>query len=204
MIKLGWWKEILITTCVAILPIKMKVTKNRVGQLTFAAVITVALSYAAIGVGLGFPNWPIKSALAQEVFVASNMTGAKEVPPVNTTASGSATFVNNQTVIDYDLSVSDLYNVTAAHIHQGRAGANGPIVVTLYKTADPSPGLFGGYTGNITSSMLEGPLRGQQLSALVDLLSNGQGYVNVHTIRNPNGEIRDQVVASSGNATGLL
>jgi hypothetical protein len=182
----------------------MKVTKSRVGQLIFAVVFTVALSYAAIWVNLGFPNWPIKSALAQEVFVASNMTGAKEVPPVNTTASGSATFVNNQTVIDYDLSVSDLYNVTAAHIHQGRAGVNGPIVVTLYKTADPSPGLFGGYTGNITSSMLEGPLRGQQLSALVDLLSNGQGYVNVHTIRNPNGEIRDQVVASSGNATGLL
>ena len=182
----------------------MKVTKSRAGQLIFATVIIVALSYAAIAVNPGFPDWPIKSAFAQEVFVASNMTGANEVPPVNTTASGSATFVNNQTAIDYDLSVSDLYNVTAAHIHQGRAGANGPIVVTLYKTADPSPGLFGGYTGNITSSMLEGPLRGQQLSALVDLLSNGQAYVNVHTIKNQNGEIRDQVVVSSGNTTGLL
>jgi hypothetical protein len=118
-------------------------------------------------------------------------------------ASGTTTLVNNQTVIDYDLSVSDLYNATSAHIHQGKAGANGPIVVTLYKTADPSPGLFGGYSGNITSSMLEGPLKGQQLSALVDLMSNGQAYANVHTIKNKNGEIRDQITLSTGNTTGL-
>ena len=181
----------------------MKV-KRKAEQLTFATVIIVALSYAAIAINPGSPTWTTQTAFAQEVFVASNMTGAKEVPPVNTMASGSTTFVNNQTVIDYDLSVSDLYNVTAAHIHQGRAGVNGPIVVTLYKTADPSPGLFGGYSGNITSSMLEGPLKGKQLSGLVDILSNGQAYVNVHTIKYKNGEIRDQVAVSSGNTTGLL
>jgi hypothetical protein len=179
-------------------------TAKRARQLTFTVIVAAALSYSATAMGLGYPNLFIEPAIAQEVFVASNMTGSKEIPPVNTAASGSATFVNNQTVIDYDLSVSDLYNVTAAHIHQGRVGVNGPIVVTLYKTADPSPGLFGGYSGNITSSMLEGPLRGQQLSALVDILSNGQAYVNVHTIKNENGEIRDQVAVSSGNTTGLL
>ena len=190
-------------TLVAKLTIEMEI-KRKAEQLTFATVIIVALSYAAIAVNPASTNWTTQTAFAQEVFVASNMTGAKEVPPVNTMASGSATFVNNQTVIDYDLSVSDLYNVTAAHIHQGRAGVNGPIVVTLYKTADPSPGLFGGYSGNITSSMLEGPLKGKQLSTLVDILSNGQAYVNVHTIKNKNGEIRDQVAVSSGNTTGLL
>jgi hypothetical protein len=47
-------------------------------------------------------------------------------------------------------------------------------------------------------------MRGMQLSALVDILSNGQAYVNVHTIKNKNGEIRDQVAVSSGNTTGLL
>jgi hypothetical protein len=177
---------------------------KKVRQLTFAAAITVAISYAAIVTSQEFSNMFIQPALAQEVFVASNMTGVKEVPPVRTVASGSANFVNNQTFIDYDLSVSDLYNVTGAHIHQGRAGANGPIVVTLYRTADPSPGLFGGYSGNITSSMLEGPLKGKQLSALVEILSSGQAYVNIHTIKNKDGEIRDQVAVSSGNATGLL
>jgi hypothetical protein len=177
---------------------------KRARQITFTATITLALMCAAAVTSPNFLNTTKQTAFAQEVFVASNMTGTKEVPPVRTLASGTTTFVINQTVIDYDLSVSDLYNATAAHIHQGRAGVNGPIVVTLYKTADPSPGLFGGYSGNITSSTFEGPLRGKQLSALVDLMSSGQAYVNIHTIKNKNGEIRDQVTASSGNATGVI
>jgi hypothetical protein len=176
---------------------------NKATLLSFAAAITLALSYAGIVASPNFFDNVNQRAFAQEVFVASNMTGAKEVPPVKTMATGTASFLNNQTVIDYDLSVSDLYNATAAHIHQGKVGANGPIVVTLYKTSDPSPGLFGGYSGNITSSMLEGPLKGKQLAALVDLLGNGQAYVNVHTIKYKNGEIRDQVTVSSGNTTGI-
>jgi len=176
---------------------------NRATLLSFAAAITFALSYAGIVASPNFLDNVNQRAFAQEVFVATNMTGAKEVPPVKTMATGTASFLNNQTVIDYDLSVSDLYNATAAHIHQGKVGANGPIVVTLYKTSDPSPGLFGGYSGNITSSMLEGPLKGKQLAALVDLLGNGQAYVNVHTIKYKNGEIRDQVTVSSGNTTGI-
>jgi CHRD domain len=176
---------------------------KRVRRLIFTATISLAVLYTAIVTSQNFLDTTKQSAFAQEVFIASNMTGAREVPPVNSMASGTTTLVNNQTVIDYDLSVSDLYNATSAHIHQGKAGANGPIVVTLYKTADPSPGLFGGYSGNITSSLLEGPLKGQQLSALVDLMSNGQAYVNVHTIKNKNGEIRDQITLSTGNTTGL-
>jgi len=177
---------------------------KRARQITFTATIALALLCAAAVTSPNFLNKTKQTAFAQEVFIASNMTGTKEVPPVRTLASGTTTFVINQTVIDYDLSVSDLYNATAAHIHEGRAGVNGPIVVTLYKTADPSPGLFGGYSGNITSSIFEGPLRGKQLSALVDLMSSGQAYVNIHTIKNKNGEIRDQVTASSGNATGII
>ena len=178
-------------------------TIKKARRLIFITTISLAMLYMAIVTSQNSPDTTKQNAFAQEVFIASNMTGAKEVPPVNSMASGTTTLVNNQTFIDYDLSVSDLYNATSAHIHQGKAGANGPIVVTLYKTDDPSPGLFGGYSGNITSSMLEGPLKGQQLSALVDLMSNGQAYVNVHTIKNKNGEIRDQVTLSSGNMTGI-
>lgn len=183
-----------------IIEMEIKITK----QTTLASTIAIALSFAAVLMSLShLTNTIAQPASAQQVFEATNLTGSKEVPPVRSAASGSATFTNNQTVIVYDLAVSDLYNATAAHIHQGRAGANGPIVVTLYTTADPSSGLFGGYSGNITSSMLEGPLKGKQLSALVDLMSKGQAYVNVHTTKNKNGEIRDQVAVSTGEATGL-
>jgi hypothetical protein len=167
--------------------------------LALTAAIAIALSTAGVA-SLLANN---KAAFAQEIFVASNMTGANEVPPVNTTASGTATFVNNQTFIGFDLAVSDLFNATAAHIHRGQAGTNGPIVVTLYNTTDPSPGLFGGYSGNITASMLKGPLANQQLTALADLMKSGQAYANIHTIQNKNGEIRDQIAASADNATGI-
>jgi hypothetical protein len=170
---------------------------------TFSAYIILTLGIAALAYTPSTFLSLDKAAFAQETFVALNMTGANEVPPVNSTASGSAQFVNNQTFIDYEISASDLYNATSAHIHQGRAGSNGPIVVTLYSTTDPSPGLFGGFSGNITASSLEGSLKGHQLSELVDLMSNGQAYVNIHTIKYKNGEIRDQITEEAGNATGL-
>lgn len=179
----------------------MSVTKAKLAIFSTCIALTLgiaALTYApSILTDLGH------AAFAQESLIAVNLSGSNEVPPVNSTASGSTSFVNNQTFIEYDLSVSELYNATAAHIHQGRAGSNGPIVVTLYNTTDPSPGLFGGFSGNITASSLEGPLKGHELSELVDLMSNGQAYVNVHTIKYKNGEIRDQIIEGAGNATGV-
>jgi CHRD domain len=173
---------------------------TKFGILIFTTVMATALGISGVYSGLGL-RAAYQPAFAQETFVASNMTGVNEVPPVNTTASGEATFVNNQTFIGFDLAVSDLFNATAAHIHRGQAGTNGPIVVTLYNTTDPSPGLFGGYSGNITASTLQGPLANQDLTALVDLMKSGQAYANIHTIQNKNGEIRDQIAPSADNAT---
>jgi CHRD domain len=171
--------------------------------VTFSAYIALFLGIAAIFYAPRIlPNLD-QAAYAQEIFAASNMTGANEVPPVNSTASGSTMLLNNETFVEYDIAVSGLYNATAAHIHQGRAGNNGPIVATLYNTTDPSPGLFGGFSGNITATSLEGPLKGHGLSDLVGIMSNGQAYVNIHTIKHKNGEIRDQVTEGAGNATGV-
>ena len=47
--------------------------------------------------------------------------------------------------------------------------------------------------GNITAANLEGPLAGQQLADLVDIMDNGTAYVNVHTKDFPLGEIRGQI-----------
>ena len=178
-------------------------SSRKIKLAIFSAYIILTLGIAALAYTPSIFLNLDQAAFAQEIFIALNMTGANEVPPVNSTASGSTMFVNNQTFIDYDISVSDLYNATSAHIHQGRAGSNGPIVVTLYNTTDPSPGLFGGFSGNITASSLEGSLKGHELSELVDLMGNGQAYVNVHTIKYKNGEIRDQITEGAGNATGL-
>ncbi len=47
--------------------------------------------------------------------------------------------------------------------------------------------------GDISSSKLEGPLKGKQISDLTKLIEDNDAYVNVHTKQNPNGEIRGQI-----------
>jgi CHRD domain len=72
------------------------------------------------------------------------------------------------------------------HIHSGKKGVSGPIVVALFKSKTASTPMNGILSqGSITSANLEGPLRGKQISDLVSLISSGGAYANVHTKQNP-------------------
>jgi len=86
-------------------------------------------------------------------------------------------------------------NVTAAHIHSGKTGANGPILVTLFKTESPSSKPINGIltSGNLTNADLEGPMAGKTLIDLTKAMELGETYVNVHSEEVPNGEIRGQI-----------
>ncbi|MGN6347406.1 MAG: CHRD domain-containing protein, partial [Candidatus Nitrosocosmicus sp.] len=69
----------------------------------------------------------------------AKMTGKNEVPPHETKATGTATFnLVGTDSITYTVHVKDMKMVTAAHIHQGKAGENGPVVVVLYNNSNPS------------------------------------------------------------------
>jgi hypothetical protein len=90
-------------------------------------VLLAALSIGAVYAG---------SAAAQQFNL--KLSGAQENPPVTTQASGTA-----QVTIGSDLSVSGTINTTgfsptAAHIHTGAAGANGPVIVPMVKSGDNS------------------------------------------------------------------
>jgi hypothetical protein len=86
-------------------------------------------------------------------------------------------------------------NVTAAHIHSGKTGANGHILVTLFKTVSPSSKPINGIlmNGNITNADLEGPMAGKTLIDLTKAMELGETYVNDHSEEYPNGEIRRQI-----------
>jgi hypothetical protein len=128
----------------------------------------------------------------------AKLTGKDEVPPKNTKATGSAEFtVTGADSMRYKVSVTDMEKVTLAHIHKGKVGENGPVVVTLFKTDSPSARTNGLLSqGTITSAKLEGPLAGKHLSDLITMINNGDAYVNVHTQANPKGEIRGQMPSS--------
>ena len=125
----------------------------------------------------------------------ANLIGSSEVPAVNTVANGQAVFKlsadgNSMT---FTLTVSNIENVTQAHIHFAPAGVAGPVVVPLF--GQPKTGVFTGILaeGLITSSVFGGQLLGKTMNDLVTNIEAGNAYVNVHTAQNSPGEIRGQL-----------
>lgn len=98
------------------------------------------------------------------------------------------------TEIRFRLVVRNIGRVTQAHIHLGRKGQNGPIVAFLF-----GPSKFGisvrrgVIRGVLTNQDLIGPLQGRTIRDLVREFERGNAYTNVHTIQNPDGEIRGQI-----------
>ena len=112
------------------------------------------------------------------------------MPPVNTQAAGNVEFQlsSDGKEINYDLTTTNLNGFMMAHIHKGKSGEDGPPVVAALQMGK----------GKITSSDLQWPLAGKQISDLADLMKNGQAYANVHTEQNQNSEIRGQIMSGWG------
>ena len=126
---------------------------------------------------------------------SAQLDGQQEVPIAQTTANGTADLsAPHLSPITYSLNVSGLDRVTAAHIHNGHSGENGPIVATLFEADQPTGPIEGILAqGNITDANLEGPMQNKSTIELASAMLKGQTYVNVHTQQNPNGEIRGQI-----------
>lgn len=140
------------------------------------------------------------STQAPVVFVA-HLWGREQVPPIATQALGVATLevAPDGNSIRYRLEVSRAVNVQMAHIHVAPPGQNGPVVVWLYPPAPPPqlrPGRLDGElaSGAFTAANLVGPLARQPLAALLERMRVGEAYVNVHTVADPAGEIRGQIL----------
>ena len=120
---------------------------------------------------------------------AASLDGSQEVPPSGSAATGEGTFTYNLLTnqltwnIAHDLNMG---SATAAHIHSGAAGTNGPVEVGLDHTANPMVG----------SATLSGAQQG--------LLVNGLLYINIHTSAFPGGEIRGQIHATGTMGEGII
>lgn len=128
-----------------------------------------------------------KSMLAIAMFAAAglafgadvkvSLSGANEVPPVTTSATGEGTItVADDGAVSGSVTTKGVQG-TAAHIHMGAAGKNGPVVVPFTKEGDTYKAAAGA------------KLNADQLKAF----KAGELYFNVHSAANPNGEIRGQL-----------
>lgn len=119
-----------------------------------------------------------------------------QTPPVTSEARGFSILRASTTAIEFLLKVDPLpvTAITAAHIHVGAAGENGPIIFSLYESAFGIP-FASPRSGLLTPANLQvRPEAG--ISSFADALEAiraGNAYVNVHTAAFPAGEIRGQL-----------
>jgi len=169
-----------------------------------SSVLTITVLIAATITMVSALTFSNNIVLAQNEKFNAKLSGQEEVPSVQTTASGMAWFKPMQDKVWFKLNVTDMQGVTQAHIHTGKQGDNGPVVVTLYKSETPQP-INGKLSyGNITANLLEGPMKGKQISDLATAMSNGSTYVNVHTEKYPNGEIRGQIMMANSTSDKMM
>jgi hypothetical protein len=169
-----------------------------------SSVLTITVLIAATITMVSALTFSNNIVLAQNEKFNAKLSGQEEVPPVQTTTSGMAWFKPMQDKVWFKLNVTDMQGVTQAHIHTGKQGENGPPVVTLYKSDTPQPINGKLAYGNITANLLEGPMKGKQISDLATAMSNGSTYVNVHTEKYPNGEIRGQIMIANSTSGKMM
>jgi hypothetical protein len=110
------------------------------------------------------------------------LTGANEVPPVTTTATGMAILrLTTDKVLYSKVTVTNLENtdaLTVAHIHPGAAGANNPPAVNLCTNV-----------GDFGKVIISNPLTDAQ----VGQIKNDPMYVNAHSQQHGPGLVRGQI-----------
>lgn len=143
--------------------------KRYLGLLAASAALALAGCAQVQGT---LPHWmPGSNA------VGVKLSGAEEVPPVKTAGSGSGSFrLAEDGTVTGSVTTKDVPG-TAAHIHLGAKGKNGPVIVPLDKKGD-------------TYSVAEGR---KLTAAQVKAWKDGELYVNVHTAVHKGGEVRGQI-----------
>jgi len=143
---------------------------------------TVALVGAAAFLVVGVANGV---TLATAFTLSAKLTAGQEIPKqavkvpgASGAFTGTLTKQGSGAKLKWKLTFSHLSGpATAAHIHLGKPGVMGNVIVPLC-AANCRPGM----TGSATIA-----------SKIVADIKAGKTYVNVHTAKNPAGEIRGQV-----------
>ena len=142
-------------------------------------------SLAVVGAGVLLVAAVVAVAAVLDNYkVSATMKAGNETPkPTGVKGSAKGSFTGSYTesktggTLKWKLTFSGLTGqATAAHIHKGRPGAAGPVIVPLCGPCSS------GQTGTAKIS-----------KAVIAALEGHDAYVNVHTAKNQGGEIRGTV-----------
>jgi hypothetical protein len=147
-------------------------------RTTFAALAAAGAGALALA---GCATLEEAAADALNTTYQANLTGAQEVGGGDPDGSAKARVTIEDNFDQVCWAITDVRNispVTAAHIHVGAAGVNGPPVFTLRKSNE---GVWAGCSEGAewTQDRIEG--------------NPERFYVNLHTADYPNGAIRGQL-----------
>lgn len=161
-----------------------------------ATTTTLAAAGLAVQAGVaaaGHTNTVLEASLDGRSEVATGATNNKNVGDPNGRGEAYVFGIDGDaTTLCYVLTVDKIAPATAAHIHEGAAGENGPVVVNLAAPAD----------GNAADCLTEGEVgpgttpKFPTGETVADILANPEDYyVNVHNAEFPGGAIRGQLAA---------
>ncbi len=106
----------------------------------------------------------------------ATLAGKGEVPKGDPDGTGTAEITFSGTKVCWEIKVSKVGTIVAAHIHKGKAGVAGPVVVPFGKTYK-SKGCIAS-TASLIAAIKKNP---------------GGYYVNVHNAKYPGGALRGQL-----------
>jgi len=141
------------------------------------------------------------SVFAQNKFRAK-LDANNEIPPVDSKASGHATFKIKNDSIKSKVNITGITDISGAQIFAGKIGQNTDPIVDLLKTGEKTETSGGvAITGNFTASDLEGSMKGKDLSELQSAMAANGTFVNIMTTAHPDGEVAGHIYAK-GSTTG--
>jgi CHRD domain len=150
--------------------------RTKTSRLVLLLVSAAALVFAGLGI-----------AASQETYkVHAKLMGSQETP--KSKSKGTGTFTGkvvekgDSKTLTWKLTFKGLTGkALAAHVHTGKKGVSGPVVVPL--------------CGPCTSGAHG---KAKVTEKIVSALEHHKAYANVHTKKYPNGEIRGQISVSEG------
>jgi CHRD domain len=159
------------------------------------SLLTQAQAQALLAGGLYFnvhtpanPSGDVRGQIGRDVF-AVQMSPAQEVPGNTTTASAKGLLVLDPVSKRFTSSITVTgMTATAAHIHTGVVGSNGPVIFPFTETAAGSGVLVAAADASMTD-------------AQISTLKAGGMYFNAHSAAFPGGQVRGQIARNVGVAS---